>query len=265
MIKNTAVILGYDRQCMPVCIDFRESPHILIAGATGSGKSVMMHSIACGLISSNTPETAQFLMIDPKRVEMFDYNRSPLLFGGKVYEDLEESIKVLEAVNDEMESRYFQLKYMNARSVEDIPKNGTMPRIYIFIDELSFLMLKDKKKIEKLLSSIGMMGRAAGIHLILCTQHPDRKTITGTIQANITTVVALATRTAVDSRMIAGSSICTTLKGKGDAVLIDGLEEIRFQGKFTSRFEVAETINAAIIAGRAPVPEHNKNIINRWN
>ena len=265
MVKNTSVILGYDRQGMPVEIDFRESPHVLIAGATGSGKSVMMHSIACGLIAANTPETAQFLMIDPKRVEMFDYNRSPLLFGGKVYEDIEESIQALESVNDEMESRYFQLKYMNARSIDDIPKNGTMPRIYIFIDELSFLMLKDRKKIEKLLSSIGMMGRAAGIHMILCTQHPDRKTITGTIQANITTVVALATRTAVDSRMIAGSSICTTLKGKGDAVLIDGLDEIRFQGKFTSRFEVLETVNAAIIAGRPQMPERGRNLMIRWN
>lgn len=265
MIKNTSVILGYDRQAMPVEIDFRESPHVLIAGATGSGKSVMLHSIACGLIASNTPETALFLMIDPKRVEMFDYNSSPLLFGGKVYEDIDESIQALEAVNDEMESRYFQLKYMNARSIDDIPKNGTMPRIYIFIDELSFLMLKDKKKIEKLLSSIGMMGRAAGIHMVLCTQHPDRKTITGTIQANITTVIALATRTVVDSRMITGSAICTTLKGKGDAVLIDGLEETRFQGKFTSRYEVIETVNAAIITGRKPIPDYSKTIINRWN
>lgn len=238
----TVALLGYTNSGKAVSVDFKETPHLLIAGATGAGKSIMLHSIICSLLQNNTTDSAQLVLIDPKRVELFDYTDSPMLYGGRIYEDVSDAVEVLEELTEVMNDRYIQLKYSHSRNIDEMHGSGTMPRIYICIDELSFLMTCDKKKLETVISKIGMMGRAAGIHLIVCTQHPDRKTITGTIQANITAVVAMATRTATDSRMIAGSSICTTLKGKGDSVLIDGLREERFQGRYISKTDIHESM-----------------------
>lgn len=240
----TVALLGHTDSGKAVSVDFKETPHLLIAGATGAGKSVMLHSIICSLLRNNTTDTSQLVLIDPKRVELFDYTDSPMLYGGRIYEDVSDAVEVLEELTEVMNDRYIQLKYSHARNIDEMHGAGTMPHIYICIDELSFLMTCDKKKLENVISKIGMMGRAAGIHLIVCTQHPDRKTITGTIQANITAVVAMATRTATDSRMIAGSSICTTLKGKGDSVLIDGLREEHFQGRYISQSDIHEAIEA---------------------
>lgn len=240
----TVALLGHTDSGKAVSVDFKQTPHLLIAGATGAGKSVMLHSIICSLLRNNTTDSAQLVLIDPKRVELFDYTDSPMLYGGRIYEDVSDAVEVLEELTEVMNDRYIQLKYSHSRNIDEMHNAGTMPRIYICIDELSFLMTCDKKRLETVISKIGMMGRAAGIHLIVCTQHPDRKTITGTIQANITAVVAMATRTATDSRMIAGSSICTTLKGKGDSVLIDGLREERFQGRYISQSDIHEATEA---------------------
>lgn len=238
----TVALLGHTDNGKAVSVDFKETPHLLIAGATGAGKSVMLHSIICSLLRNNTTDSAQLVLIDPKRVELFDYTDSPMLYGGRIYEDVSDAVEILEELTEVMNDRYIQLKYSHARNIDEMHGSGTMPRIYICIDELSFLMTCDKKKLETVISKIGMMGRAAGIHLIVCTQHPDRKTITGTIQANITAVVAMATRTATDSRMIAGSNICAKLRGRGDAVLIDGLREERFQGRYISKTDIHESL-----------------------
>lgn len=238
----TVALLGYTNSGKAVSVDFKETPHLLIAGATGAGKSIMLHSIICSLLQNNTTDSAKLVLIDPKRVELFDYTDSPMLYGGRIYEDVSDAVEVLEELTEVMNDRYIQLKYSHARNIDEMHGAGTMPRIYICIDELSFLMTCDKKKLETVISKIGMMGRAAGIHLIVCTQHPDRKTITGTIQANITAVVAMATRTATDSRMISGSNICAKLRGRGDAVLIDGLREERFQGRYISKTDIHESM-----------------------
>lgn len=238
----TVALLGHTDSGKAVSVDFKETPHLLIAGATGAGKSIMLHSIICSLLRNNTTDSAQLVLIDPKRVELFDYTDSPMLYGGRIYEDVSDAVEILEELTEVMNDRYIQLKYSHARNIDEMHGSGTMPRIYICIDELSFLMTCDKKKLENVISKIGMMGRAAGIHLIVCTQHPDRKTITGTIQANITAVVAMATRTATDSRMISGSNICAKLRGRGDAVLIDGLREERFQGRYISKTDIHESM-----------------------
>lgn len=238
----TVALLGHTDSGKAVSVDFKETPHLLIAGATGAGKSIMLHSIICSLLRNNTTDSAQLVLIDPKRVELFDYTDSPMLYGGRIYEDVSDAVEVLEELTEVMNDRYIQLKYSHSRNIDEMHNAGTMPRIYICIDELSFLMTCDKKRLETVISKIGMMGRAAGIHLIVCTQHPDRKTITGTIQANITAVVAMATRTATDSRMISGSNICAKLRGRGDAVLIDGLREERFQGRYISQTDIHETM-----------------------
>ena len=238
----TVALLGHTDSGKAVSVDFKETPHLLIAGATGAGKSIMLHSIICSLLRNNTTDSAQLVLIDPKRVELFDYTDSPMLYGGRIYEDVSDAVEVLEELTEVMNDRYIQLKYSHSRNIDEMHNAGTMPRIYICIDELSFLMTCDKKKLETVISKIGMMGRAAGIHLIVCTQHPDRKTITGTIQANITAVVAMATRTATDSRMISGSNICAKLRGRGDAVLIDGLREERFHGRYISKTDIHESM-----------------------
>lgn len=238
----TVALLGHTDSGKAVSVDFKETPHLLIAGATGAGKSVMLHSIICSLLRNNTTDSAQLVLIDPKRVELFDYTESQMLYGGRIYEDVSDAVEVLEELTEVMNDRYIQLKYSHSRNIDEMHDAGTMPRIYICIDELSFLMTCDKKRLETVISKIGMMGRAAGIHLIVCTQHPDRKTITGTIQANITAVIAMATRTATDSRMISGSNICAKLRGRGDAVLIDGLREERFQGRYISKTDIHESM-----------------------
>ena len=256
-LSTTTAYIGLSAdEKAPVLLDFKKAIHCLVAGATGSGKSVMLHSIISSLMYSNTAETAQFLLIDPKRVEFFDYSDSPMLYGGKVYENVQESITALEQITYEMNDRYIQLKYAQSRSIDDLPPCAKMSRIYVVIDELSFLMLEDKKKIEQIISKIGMLGRAAGIHLILATQHPDRHTITGTIQANIPTVIGLATRKAVDSRMITGNNACTQLKGRGDAILIDGMNEVHFQGVFVSADGIHKIVNNQQKQTAAYIPSH---------
>ena len=242
--SNTVAYLGRMAQGNDVLLDMADAVHVLIAGATGSGKSVMMHSIIASLMQKNTPETARFLLIDPKRVEFFDYSSSDSLLGGRICESVEDATEALSAIVDKMNERYDIFKCEHCRNIESYQKLGhPMYRFYIAVDELSALMQEARKEIEPLLSKIGMLGRAAGIHMIVATQHPDRKTITGTIQSNIPTVIGLATRTKVDSRMIIQSDECTKLQGRGDAILVQGLEEIHFQGAYVSPEDIQEIVN----------------------
>lgn len=228
-----------------VNIDFLENPHILIAGSTGSGKSVMMNAIITNIIEqSNSLMDSRLILIDPKRVEFADYESCFLLHNNKVYTNVTESIAVLEEVIEMIHYRYFLLKQQKCKNIEKLHQKGiAMERVYICIDELSFLMLQDKKKVEKLISEIGMIGRACGVHLILATQRPDRATITGSILANIDCVIGLRVRTSIESRMILQDNSLTELKGKGDAIIQQGFERTHFQGIYRSDEEVEKAVN----------------------
>ena len=239
----TSAILGTSAESGLVELDIVDATHILIAGSTGSGKSCMMNSIISSLMLKNTKETAAFCLIDPKRVEFFDYKESDMLYGGEVVNTPKKALLTLSALCEEMEQRYRLLEWNKKRNYQEFKNRACMKDIYICIDELSFLMLESKKECEECISKIGMLGRAAGLHLILATQQPTRKIITGTIQANIPTVIGLATRNAIDSRMITGNSSLTKLKGKGDAMLVSGLNETHFQGCYVNQSTIEDIVN----------------------
>jgi S-DNA-T family DNA segregation ATPase FtsK/SpoIIIE len=228
-------LLGVDENNDTVLLNMHDAVHVLIAGATGSGKSCLMKTIISSLMLHDV--SALFVLIDPKRVEFFDYSKSSRLYNNRVIENTSDAICTLNALVEEMNVRYMTLKALHMRSSEEC---SSMPDIYICVDELSFLILEDKKKAEEYISKIGMLGRAAGIHLILATQHPDRKTITGVIQANLNTVIGLSVREKVDSRMIIGNNKCASLKGNGDAILVNGLQEIHFQSAYIEPDEIRE-------------------------
>lgn len=241
--NESLCILGRDASNKPIYLDLNKAIHVLIAGATGSGKSCMMNSIISSLMMNNSKETASFLLIDPKRVEFFDYCDSDMLYGGEVIQNARQAINALSALVEEMNKRFWILESQKKRSYLEFSNPSTMKQIFVCIDELSFLLLENKKEVEEYISKIGMLGRAAGIHLILATQHPDRKTITGTIQANIPTVIGLTTRKAVDSRMIIGDDSLTKLHGNGEAILVDGLNVIQFQGSYIKQETIQYIVN----------------------
>lgn len=241
--NESLCILGRDTSNKPVYLDLNKAIHVLIAGSTGSGKSCMMNSIISSLMMNNTKETASFLLIDPKRVEFFDYCDSDMLYGGEVIQNAKQAINALSALVEEMNKRFWILESQKKRSYMEFKNPSTMKQIFVCIDELSFILLENKKEVEEYISKIGMLGRAAGIHLILATQHPDRKTITGTIQANIPTVIGLTTRKAVDSRMIIGDDSLTKLHGNGEAILVDGLNVIQFQGSYIKQETIQDIVN----------------------
>jgi DNA segregation ATPase FtsK/SpoIIIE, S-DNA-T family len=245
----TSAILGTSAEGGLIELDITQATHVLIAGSTGSGKSCMMNSIISSLMLKNTKETATFCLIDPKRVEFFDYKDSNMLYGGEVINTTKKALLTLSALCEEMEKRYMLLEWNKKRNYQEFKNRACMKDIYICIDELSFLMLESKKECEEYISKIGMLGRAAGLHLILATQQPTRKIITGTIQANIPTVIGLATRNSIDSRMIIGNNSLTKLKGKGDSILVNGLSETHFQGCYVNQSTIEEIVNDDIQIG----------------
>lgn len=238
--------INYTRSARSVCalgrsaygnivLDLAKAPHVLIAGTTGSGKSVLMHDIICSLMFKNNPNTARFLLIDPKMVEFSFYDGSPMLWRPVVTETAD----ALEALQDaciEMDRRYALLRQRHLRSIE-----GTeLPRLYIFVDELADLMYTSRKQAEASIVRLAQKGRAAGIHLILATQQPVVKVVTGIIKANITCRIALHTASQSDSRVILDHNGAELLKGRGDALIKypDSIEEVRFQAGYISDAEI---------------------------
>lgn len=218
------VEIGKTSDNKEVYIDFLENPHILVSGSTGSGKSVLLNIIIYGLSAQSSNK---LVLIDPKRVEFAKFKDNKNLFL-PLCNSIEKGISALKEIQKEIEMRYRLLELWHCVKIDELPK-GAMDEIYIIIDELSFFMLADKKKTNELISKIGMIGRACGVHLILATQRPSRTIITGEIQANIDLTIGLHVKSAIESRMIIGSTDCTKLKGKGDAILSNSFEDIHFQ------------------------------------
>ena len=216
-------------------LDIAKAVHVLIAGSAGSGKSVLMHDIIISLMMKNTAFDAKFLMIDPKMVEFSFYEGSPMLWRPVVTET-EDALKALEDACVEMDRRYSVLRQRHLRNIE-----GTdIPRLYIFIDELADLMFTSKKRAEASIVRLAQKGRAAGIHLIIATQHPVVKVVTGIIKANITCRIALHTATGSDSRVILDHYGAELLRGAGDAIIKypDSVDEVHFQAGYISDSEI---------------------------
>jgi S-DNA-T family DNA segregation ATPase FtsK/SpoIIIE len=201
-------------------------PHLLIAGTTNSGKSILIRSMAVCLVMNNTPETLRLVMIDPKRVELFRFNGLPHLLG-KVETENDRSISVLGWAVQEMKNRYKLFETIGIRKLDAYnqyaKKNGQkpLPHIVIFIDELAEIMKGADKLGQDYIDTLASLARATGIHLVVATQRPDTTIITGKIKTNIPARIALNVASAIDSRVIMGKQGAEKLLGRGDMYFVD--------------------------------------------
>lgn len=239
---RTACAAGVDSNNNPVIIDLAKAPHILIAGTTGSGKSVLLNTMIVSLLYKATPATAQFIMIDPKQVEMTVYKDLPHLYKPIVTSAADAVLTLLGACA-EMDRRYKILAAAGCKQLADCPQ--LFPRLYIVIDELADLMLTSKNAVESSIIRIAQLGRAAGIHLIIATQRPTTNIITGLIKANIPCKIALAVSNTADSVTILNHGGAEKLTGRGDAIIrtADSITERRFQAAFTPDSDIKNIVD----------------------
>ncbi len=212
--------LGRNVQGEPIFVNIAKMPHMLIAGATGSGKSITVHTLIISLLYKNSPDMLRFIMIDPKRVELSIYNNLPHLVAPVVTEN-KKAIGALRWVIQEMDRRYVLLQEAGSRDIKSYNKSASekLPFIVVVIDELADLMTTFGREVEGSIVRLAQMARATGIHLIVSTQRPSVEVITGLIKANITGRIALQVASQIDSRTIIDSAGAEKLLGSGDLLL----------------------------------------------
>jgi DNA segregation ATPase FtsK/SpoIIIE, S-DNA-T family len=221
-----ALGLGRDVSGQPVVADLSSMPHLLIAGTTGSGKSVCITSLALGLVMNNTPKQLRLAMLDPKMVELVRFNGLPHLLG-KVETEPQRMLAVLQWTIAEMDRRYRLLEKAKVREISAYNmiaperKEEPLPRIVVFIDELADLMMSAPEQTEYSLVRLAQLARAVGIHLIVATQRPSTDILTGLIKANFPARIAFSVASMMDSRVILDSNGAETLLGKGDMLFLN--------------------------------------------
>lgn len=248
-----AVALGMDIGGEPIIADIKKMPHGLIAGSTGSGKSVCINSIIVSLLYKATPEQVRLLLIDPKMVELAPYNHLPHLITPVVTEAKQATASLKWAV-EEMEKRYALFVDAGVRDIDRYNQttDDQLPYIVIVIDELADLMMVSPQDVEDCIIRIAQKARACGIHLLLATQRPSVDVITGNIKANVPTRLAFAVFSQVDSRTILDQSGAERLLGRGDMLFLEsGTTPVRLQGNFVSDDEI-ERITHMIKKQRKP-------------
>ena len=236
--------LGRDVSGQATVADLVRMPHMLIAGATGSGKSVCVNAIITSLLLTHTPATLRFLMIDPKRVELTVYNGIPHLIAPVVV-DVDRALPVLQWATREMERRYKEFSKLGARNIESYNEKlaargePVLPYIVILVDELADLMLSAAEDVERYICRLAQMARATGIHLVLATQRPSVDVVTGLIKANFPARIAFSVTSQVDSRVILDTPGAEQLLGRGDMLFMapDASKLQRLQGCFVSDHE----------------------------
>ncbi len=241
--------LGQNVAGQPIAADLAQMPHLLIAGTTGSGKSVLVNSIVAGLLLQNTPETLKLVMVDPKRVELTGYNGIPHLVAPVVV-DLERVVGTLQWAMREMDNRYKRLAEMGARNIVEhnnkASGNGQekMPYIVIVIDELADLMMLSPEDTERGITRLAQLARATGIHMVIATQRPSVDVVTGLIKANFPARIAFAVASSTDSRVILDTTGAERLLGQGDMLFQspDAAAPVRMQGCFVSERELDQLI-----------------------
>ena len=252
------VALGEDTGGEPIVADLSDLPHLLIAGATGSGKSVCINSILASLLLTNRPDRLRMLMVDPKRVELTPFNGIPHLIA-PVIVDTDETLVVLRGIQNEMLRRYRLMEQIGVRNIEGYNKKAGdyMPFLVIIIDELADLMMASGYEVEQALVRLAQLGRATGIHLILATQRPSVNVVTGLLKANIPARIAFAVASQVDSRVILDSVGAEKLLGKGDMLLLtpDSPKPKRVQGTFVHEREIEKLVEFWRIQSGPPLPE----------
>ncbi len=239
------IALGKDISGNPVVTDLRKMPHLLIAGSTGSGKSVFLHCVILSLIYKNTPEEVKFLMIDPKRIELSVYEDIPYLLHPVVLEP-KLATKALRWAVEEMERRYNLLEEAGVRNLESFNENfeEKMPYIVIIIDELADLMVISSREVETLLTRLAQMARAAGIHLLVATQRPSVDVITGLIKVNFPARISFQLTSKVDSRTILDTHGAERLLGAGDMLFMPpgSSNLLRIHAPYVSEKEVKNVV-----------------------
>ncbi|CDF57964.1 FtsK/SpoIIIE family DNA translocase [Thermobrachium celere] len=249
--SNLAFALGKDITGKCIVADLAKMPHLLIAGATGSGKSVCINTLITSIIYKSSPNEVKMLLVDPKVVELSIYNGIPHLLIPVVTEPKKAASALYWAVN-EMTNRYKAFAENNVRNIEGynelmnkIDPSKKMPKIVIVIDELADLMMVAPNDVEDAICRLAQMARAAGMHLVIATQRPSVDVITGVIKANIPSRIAFAVSSQVDSRTILDMSGAERLLGRGDMLFmpIGESKPIRIQGAFISDKEVEDVVN----------------------
>ena len=246
--SKLAISLGKGVSGVPVVADLAKMPHLLIAGATGSGKSVCLNAVVSNLVTNATPDEVRFIMIDPKRVEMTTYGRLPHLAFSEVIVDLDKVVGTLQAVVAEMEARYRKFSELGVRNIEGYNRHARvlkkLPYWVLIIDELADLMMVAPFEVEKLLCRLAQLARATGIHLVVATQRPSVDVVTGLIKANFPTRIAFAVTSITDSRTILDMGGAEKLLGQGDMLYLptDAGKPKRIQGVYVSDAEVERLV-----------------------
>ncbi|MEE8419581.1 MAG: DNA translocase FtsK, partial [Dehalococcoidales bacterium] len=242
-----AVALGKGAGGEAITGDMAKMPHLLIAGATGSGKTVCLNAIICCLILNNTPSEVRFIMIDPKRVELTPFNSLPHL-AAPVIVDAEKALQALRGLSREMNERYQTLASGGARNIETFNKNrqgdDRMPYLVLIIDELADLMALGGDEVEQILCRLAQLSRAVGIHLVVATQRPSVDVVTGLIKANFPTRISFAVTSQVDSRTILDFGGAEKLLGSGDMLYMptEASKPKRLQGCYVSDAEAERLV-----------------------
>ncbi|OCW79284.1 cell division protein [Pelagibacteraceae bacterium GOM-A2] len=239
------IALGKSISGYPITSDLGSMPHLLIAGTTGSGKSVCINTIILSLIYKHTPEICKFILIDPKMLELSTYEGIPHLLC-PVITEAKKAASVLGWVVKEMESRYRLMTKVGVRNIDGYNEKHKvkMPYIVVIVDEMSDLMLVAGKEIENYIQKLSQMARAAGIHIIMATQRPSVDVITGTIKANFPTRISFQVTSKIDSRTILGEQGAEQLLGKGDMLYMSSANRItRIHAPYVSEIEIDKVNN----------------------
>ncbi len=239
------IALGKNISGEPITSDLSVMPHLLIAGTTGSGKSVCINTIILSLIYKHTPEICKFILIDPKMLELSTYEGIPHLLC-PVITEAKKAASVLGWVVKEMENRYRLMTKVGVRNIDGYNEKHKvkMPYIVVIVDEMSDLMLVAGKEIENYIQKLSQMARAAGIHIIMATQRPSVDVITGTIKANFPTRISFQVTSKIDSRTILGEQGAEQLLGKGDMLYMSSANRItRIHAPYVSEIEIDKVNN----------------------
>jgi len=239
--------LGKDISGRAVFFDLAEMPHLLVAGTTGSGKSVMLNALLTSLLLTTDPRQVKMVLIDPKRVELSYFGQIPHLIT-PVVTDVKKAANALAWAVSEMERRYEVLEKVGVRSLEgyNARSESPMPYVVLVIDELADLMMQAAAKVEDAVIRLAQKARAVGIHLVVATQRPSVDVITGMIKANVPSRIAFAVSSQVDSRVILDSPGAESLLGMGDMLFkpVSAIRASRVQGAFISEAEVERIVAA---------------------
>jgi S-DNA-T family DNA segregation ATPase FtsK/SpoIIIE len=258
-----AIVLGLDVTGTPIIYNIAKMPHLLVAGATGSGKSVFLHSLLFSILYRNSPSECKLVMIDPKRVELTVYESIPHLIT-PVVTDITKAPAVFKWAVSEMDRRYKLFESAKVRNIDQYNEMSgfqALPNIVMVVDELAELMMSEPAEIEKAIQRLAQLSRAVGIHLILATQRPSTNVITGTIKANIPSRISFNVTSNIDSRVIIDQPGAEKLLGKGDMLFVppDVSKPTRIQGPNVSDVEISKLTD--FLKNQGIEPEYNEEVI----